>query len=92
MLKEKVIFEDNENGDESNEVEYDMMTDSEYIASAMNAICAIDMIDGGILLPEDRDRIEIIKLQSIRIISECLNTLYNEIFDDTADSSNDLVL
>jgi hypothetical protein len=47
MLKEKVIFEDNEGND--NEIEYEMMTDSEYIASAMNAMCAIDMVDGGIL-------------------------------------------
>ena len=90
MLKEKVIFEDNEGND--NEIEYEMMTDSEYIASAMNAMCAIDMVDGGILSHEDRDRIEKIKLQSIRIISECLNTLYNEIFDDNVDSVNNLVL
>jgi hypothetical protein len=90
MLKEKVIFEDNEGND--NEVEYEMMTDSEYIAAAMNAMCAVDMVDGGILSHEDRDRIEKIKLQSIRIISECLNTLYNEIFDDNVDSDNDLVL
>ncbi|NBW17236.1 MAG: hypothetical protein EBR82_55585 [Caulobacteraceae bacterium] len=92
MLKEKVIFEDNENNDQSNEAEYDMMTDSEYIAAAMNAITAVDMIDTGILSHEDRDKIEKIKIQSIRIISECLNTLYNEIFDDTANSNNDLVL
>jgi hypothetical protein len=90
MLKEKVIFEDNEGND--NEVEYEMMTDSEYIAAAMNAMCAVDMVDGGILSHDDRDRIEKIKLQSIRIISECLNTLYNEIFDDNIDSVNDLVL
>jgi hypothetical protein len=90
MLKEKVIFEDNEGND--NEVEYEMMTDSEYIAAAMNAMCAVDMVDGGILSHEYRDRIEKIKLQSIRIISECLNTLYNEIFDDNVDSVNDLVL
>jgi hypothetical protein len=92
MLKEKVIFEDNDNDGESNEVEYEMMTDSEYIAAAMNAMSAVDMVDGAILSHEDREKIETIKLQSIRIISECLNTLYNEIFDDTADSSNDLVM
>jgi predicted RNA methylase len=86
LNKEKVIFED-----ESYEVEMDSR-DSEFIAAAFNSLGAIEMLDTGLMNEEQKDVINTIQYQAIAIISESINNIYNEIFDTTADSSNDLVL
>ena len=86
LNKEKVIFED-----ESHEVEMDSR-DSEFIAAAFNSLGAIEMLDTGLMNEEQKDVISTIQFQAIAIISESINNIYNEIFDTTADSSNDLVL
>lgn len=86
LNKEKVIFED-----ESYEVEMDSR-DSEFIAAAFNSLGAIEMLDTGLMNEEQKDVISTIQYQAIAIISESINNIYNEIFDTTADSSNDLVL
>ncbi|CAB4144197.1 hypothetical protein UFOVP462_23 [uncultured Caudovirales phage] len=86
LEKEKVIFED-----ESYEVEMDSR-DSEFIAAAYNSLGAIEMLDIGLMNEEQKDVISTIQYQAIAIISESINNIYNEIFDTTADSSNDLVM
>lgn len=86
LEKEKVIFED-----ESYDVEIDSR-DSEFIAAAFNSLGAIEMLDTGLMNEEQKDVISTIQYQAIAIISESINNIYNEIFDTTTDSSNDLVL
>lgn len=65
---------------------------SEYIASAFNALGAIDLLDIGLMDEDERAVIKTIQFQAVNIISECINSIYNEIFDISPDSDNDLVV
>ena len=65
---------------------------SEFIASAFNALGAIDLLDMGLMDEDERTVIKTIQFQAIAIISESINTIYNEIFDISPNSDNDLVL
>lgn len=65
---------------------------SEFIASAFNALGAIDLLDIGLMDDDERSVIKTIQFQAIAIISESINIIYNEIFDLTTDSDNDLIL
>jgi hypothetical protein len=73
------------------EIEYEDRS-SEFIASAYNALGAIDLLDMGLMDEDERTVIKTIQFQAIAIISESINTIYNEIFDLTTDSDNDLIL
>jgi hypothetical protein len=73
------------------EIEYEDRS-SEFIASAYNALGAIDLLDMGLMDDEERQTIKTIQFQAIAIISESINTIYNEIFDLTTDNDNDLIL
>jgi hypothetical protein len=73
------------------EIEYEDRS-SEFIASAYNALGAIDLLDMGLMDDEERQTIKTIQFQAIAIISESINTIYNEIFDISPDDDNDLVL
>lgn len=73
------------------EIEYEDKN-SEYIASAYNALGAIDLLDMGLMDDEERQTIKTIQFQSIAIISESINNIYHEIFDITPDDNNDLVV
>jgi hypothetical protein len=86
LNKEKVVFED-----ESFDIEIDSR-DTEFIAAAFNSLGAIEMLDTGLMNEDQKEVISTIQYQAIAIISESINNIYNEIFDTTADSSNDLVL
>jgi predicted RNA methylase len=86
LNKEKVIFED-----ESIDIEFDSR-DGEFIAAAFNSLEAIDMLDTGLMNEEQKEVINTIQFQAIAIISESINNIYNEIFDTSTDSSDDLVL
>jgi hypothetical protein len=86
LEKEKVIFED-----DSFDIEMDSR-DGEFIAAAFNSLGAIEMLDTGLMNEDQKEVISTIQFQAIAIISESINNIYNEIFDTTADSSNDLVL
>ena len=86
LNKEKVIFED-----ETNDVKIESR-DTEFIAAAFNSLGAIEMLDTGLMDEDQKEVISTIQYQAIAIISESINNIYNEIFDTTADSSNDLVL
>jgi len=73
------------------EIEYEDRS-SEYIASAYNALGAIDLLDMGLMDEDERLVIKTIQFQAIAIISESINTIYNEIFDISPDDDNDLVV
>jgi hypothetical protein len=73
------------------EIEYEDRS-SEFIASAYNALGAIDLLDMGLMDDEERQTIKTIQFQAIAIISESINTIYNEIFDISPDDDNDLIL
>jgi hypothetical protein len=86
LNKEKVIFEE-----ESYDFEIEDRS-SEFIASALNALTAVDLLDTGLMNENDKEVVNNIRYQAINIISESLNNIFNEVFDTTADSSNDLVV
>jgi hypothetical protein len=65
---------------------------SEYIASAYNALGAIDLLDMGLMDEDERQTIKTIQFQSIAIISESINNIYHEIFDISPDNNGDLVM
>ena len=73
------------------EIEYEDRS-SEYIASAFNALGAVDMLDIGLMNEQERQTIKTIQFQAIAIISESINNIYNEIFDISPDDDNDLVV
>jgi len=73
----------------SDEMYFEPSTDSEYIASALNALMAVSDIDTAIISKVDERRIKRIKRQSLRIISYCLNNQYEELFEDNNDDSNE---
>jgi hypothetical protein len=73
------------------EIEYEDRS-SEYIASAFNALGAVDMLDIGLMNEDERQTIKTIQFQAIAIISESINTIYHEIFDISPDNNADLVL
>ena len=73
------------------EIEYEDRS-SEFIASAFNALGAIDLLDMGLMNEDERQTIKTIQFQAIAIISESINTIYNEIFDISPDDNNDLIL
>jgi formyltetrahydrofolate synthetase len=71
------------------EIQVEFTTDGEYIAAATNALAAIENFDTAIMSKTDEKRIKKIRRQSLRIISECVNCLYNEIFESSDDDAND---
>jgi hypothetical protein len=73
------------------EIEYEDRS-SEFIASAYNALGAVDLLDMGLMNEDERQTIKTIQFQAIAIISESINTIYNEIFDISPDDDNDLIL
>lgn len=54
----------------------------EYIQAAYFALSSVDDIDVAIMNKSDEQRIKRIRRKSIRIIDECLNDMYSELFDD----------
>ena len=70
------------------EWEVEFTSNSEYIQAAATALASVDHIDTALLNKADENRIRRIKRQGLRIISECLNELYEEIFDDNNDSND----
>jgi hypothetical protein len=80
------------NEDLDNELEFEIEDrSSEFIASAFNALGAIDLLDIGLMDEDERAVVKTIQFQAVNIISECINTIYNEIFDLTI-NDNDLQL
>lgn len=69
--------------DEEIEFEASYSSFHEYIQSAYFALSAIEDIDMEILPTEAaKKRIRRIRYKSLKIIDECLNILYSELFDE----------
>lgn len=91
-MADDLILGDNESEDveveaEDGYVEYTSITD--YITCAYNAWEMANGVDTMILSKADEKRVRRIKRQSLRIVSQCLNDLYEELFDDNNDDDSD---
>ena len=64
----------------------DYTTNAEFIASACNAIAAIDGMDEGLLATKEKTKLRLIRSKSIAIIYACINELYEERFPPPEDS------
>lgn len=63
-------------------IEVEFTTRAEYIASATNALSAIDGLDPQIMNGANQARIKRIKRKSLKIIDACICEMYDEIFED----------
>jgi len=66
-------------------IEYTSIMD--YVTAAAAAWQMSAEIDTAILNKSDERRVKRMKRQALRIMSTCLNDLYEELFDDNNDSS-----
>lgn len=81
----------NESDDNNlNEVEgiVEFTTNQDYITCASMAWQMVDEIDTAILNKTDERRVKRMKRQALRIVSVCLNEMYEELFDDNNDDSD----
>jgi len=63
------------------EFEYvEATTWAEYIASAFNALSAVDCLDDNLLENKEKTKIRLIRSKSIAIIYYCISELYEELF------------
>lgn len=60
-------------------------TREDYIGCAYNAIAAVEGLDTGMMNKTDALRIKRIIRKSLRIIDECVNEMYDELFEDDED-------
>jgi hypothetical protein len=88
-MSEKVIIEENITPEEEYDGEILLSSSHDYIASAVNAMAAVDGIDTAIMTKIDENRIKKIKRQSLRILSYYINEIYEETFDDDSNNNND---
>jgi hypothetical protein len=75
--------EDSVQETEENELDLqvDFTTSHDYIASAFQAMNAVDDIDTALLSKSDEMRIKRIRRKSLLIIECCINELYSELFE-----------
>ena len=71
---------DNLNSEEEALVEF--TTREEYIGCAYNAIASVEGMDTGMMNKTDALRIKRIIRKSLRIIDECVNEMYDELFEE----------
>jgi hypothetical protein len=81
----KVEDEKVETVEQEFEIEYTTRLD--YIQGAYFSLSAVDDIDVALMNKEDEKRIKRIRRKSLKIIDECLNELYDEIFESDEDDS-----
>ena len=67
---------------EEQEVYVEMTRREDYIASAYYSISAVDGYDTAILSKADADRVRRIQRKCLRIIAECVDEMYDELFDE----------
>lgn len=81
-IKEEELPKQEEIVEEEQEFEVEFTTRSEAIHSAFSAISAVSDMDTAIMTKQDERRISRIKRKSLRIIDECINEIYAEMFED----------
>jgi hypothetical protein len=64
------------------EAVFETTTREDYIGCAYNAIAAVEGLDTGMMTKTDALRVKRILKKSLRIIDECVNEMYNELFED----------
>ena len=87
-MTEKVIIEEN-NQEEELEGEVIFSSSHDYIASAVQALQAVDEMDTALFTKTDESRVRKIKRQSLRILSFYINEIYEETFDDSTNSNDE---
>lgn len=88
-MAEKVIIEDNKPAEEELEGEVIFSSSHDYIASAVQALQAVDEMDTALFNKTDENRVRKIKRQSLRILSFYINEIYEETFDDSDANGSD---
>lgn len=90
-MGEKIIIDENpeEYGKEEMEFETQFSTSHDYIASAVQALAAVDEMDTALVSKTDEQRIKRIKRQSLRILSFYINEIYDETFENPVDTDSD---
>ncbi len=63
-------------------IEVEWTSRSEYVASAYNAIASTENLDPALMSNADANRIKRIRRKSLRIIDDCINEMYSELFED----------
>ena len=88
-MTEKVIIEENNQEEEEVEGEVIFSSSHDYIASAVQALQAVDEMDTALFNKTDETRVRKIKRQSLRILSFYINEIYEETFDDSTNSNDE---
>jgi hypothetical protein len=68
--------------EELEEAAVEFTTREDYIGCAYNAISAVEGLDTGMMNKTDALRVKRIIRKSLRIIDECVNEMYDELFED----------
>lgn len=63
------------------DLQVDFTTAHDYIASAFQALAAVGDIDTAMMSKMDEMRVKRIRRKSLLIIENCIDELYNEIFE-----------
>lgn len=63
----------------------ELTTREDYISCAYYAISSVEGMDTGLMNKTDAIRIKRIIRKSLRIIDECVNEMYDELFDEEED-------
>jgi len=71
------------------EIFFEPYMDSDYIAAAYSALAAVSDLDAGMMSKTAVAKVNRIRRQSLRIISHCINNMYDELFEDSSDSNDD---
>lgn len=67
---------------EEDEAVVEFTSREDYIASCYYCISAVDGFDTGLMTKEDQRRVQRIQRKCLRILDECVNEMYDEIFDE----------
>ena len=63
------------------DLQVDFTTAHDYIASAFQAMAAVSDIDTALMSKTDEMRVKRIRRKSLLILENCIDELYNEIFE-----------
>lgn len=70
------------------EIEVEYTTRLDYIQGAYFCLSAVEDLDCAIMNKEDEKRIKRIRRKSIKILDDCLNEMYSELFESDDEDQN----
>lgn len=90
-MGEKIIIDETPQAEPEQEMDGEVLFSSshDYIASAVQALDALDGFDTALVSKADERRVNRIKRQSLRILAFYINEIYDETFETSDDSDND---